>query len=303
MLRALLLALTAVLTVSCTAAGDLTTAETTTQDTTTQDTTPQDATPQEATPSPAEESVEPSSPTLTPTPAASPPPSSGSCRVLRPRDLNTVVNDTPTVPCKQRHTAVTFHVGKLPAGAVEGATSSGDDKVEAAAERMCSREFSDYVGGTRGNRMLTSLRSTFFLPDAEQFDLGARWVRCDLFAYADDTALAELPGRLKGALDNADLRADLGICSRVSPKHPKFMHIICTRDHQWRAVSRVRLGKEQAKFPGGPELSDQAAAACRKVVRNYLDTREAFSYGFEVPRRESWADGDRFGFCWAETPE
>ena len=153
--------------------------------------------------------------------------------------------------------------------------------------------------------MLTSLRAAFFLPDSEQFELGARWVRCDAYASAsaDDARLTELPETLEGALDNARLRAELGICSRVSPERATFRHIICTRDHHWRAISRLRLGSVDAAYPGGPQLRRTGSHRCKDVARDYLDARDGFSYGFEVPRRKAWAGGDRFGLCWAQTTD
>lgn len=285
MLRALLLSLVLVLTASCTAATDLAS----------------DPGSSETSASPSEKASQTATPS--PSPTADPPPKAGTCRLLRPADLNTVVNDSEPVPCSRRHTSVTYHVEELPAKVARTASSPDDDRVEDVAERVCSQQVNDYVGGKPGDRKLSSLRTTYFLPDAEQFEMGANWVRCDLFAYAADGRLAELPGRLEGALGDESSRANLGICSKVGPDHERFEHIICQRDHNWRAVARVRLGPDNAGFPGPRQLSDRARSECEGRVRDYLGTDDAFSYGFEVPRREAWQQGTRHGLCWAQTSD
>jgi Septum formation len=65
----------------------------------------------------------------------------------------------------------------------------------------------------------------------------------------------------------------------------------------------LRLGPADAGFPGPKQLSDHARSHCEGRVREYLGTEDAFSYGFEVPRRESWKQGTRHGMCWAETSD
>jgi len=292
----LLPACTLLLTVSCTTANELVADDS--------------ASPTPSSPSAVESPGAQTSPKPTardaPTTAGSPtattsPPRVGSCRRLQQSDLNSIVNDARDVPCRERHTAVTYDVGELPDPLADRATSPGDDRVEDAAQRICRRSFGPFLGGSAEARTLTSLRMTYFLPDSSEFAAGARWVRCEMFAYAAGGKLAGLPADLEGALDDDERADNLGTCSVVAPDHPRFQHIICTLQHSWRAVGFTRLAGPQATFPGPQALRTRASQRCEEMVREFLDTRDPFSYGYEVPSRKSWSGGNRLGYCWAQT--
>jgi hypothetical protein len=238
----------------------------------------------------------------TPTPEPEPPPGDGTCRRLSVKDLRTVVNDDPEVPCRRRHTVVTFDVGRVPASARD-ALSPADAGVEFAADRMCERRFRDYAGGDFADRRLSMLTPTYFLPSSEQWALGARWVRCDVYAYATPSRLAELPADLKDALERDRVSDDLDRCSPVSPSSAGFRHVICTEPHEWRAVATEIVGKPNERYPGRSTVQDRARDQCEGPVRDYLGTQESFSYGFEVPQRDTWSEGDRVALCWARTSQ
>lgn len=242
-------------------------------------------------------------PSQNPAPAPEPPPDEGDCRRLSADDLRTIVDDSPTVPCRLRHTVVTFSVGRLPASATRDALSSSDERVESAADRFCRDRFRDRLGGDRTDRKLSMLAATYFLPSTEQFALGARWVRCDAYAYATPTKLADLPPSVANALDRDRLSARFDRCSAVSPSHRRFRHVICAQPHAWRAVATQRLGEKGERYPGRRTIQNRARDRCEGRVRNYLGTEGAFSYGFEVPKRAAWSEGDRLGLCWARTTE
>ncbi len=251
----------------------------------------------------SESPTAPSSPSGPASPSDDPKaaPKQGDCRALSADDLTTVVDQTQPVSCEKTHTAVTFFVGELPPSAVRGATSSGDDRIEQTAEQLCAKRFPGYVGGSADDRALTMLQPAYFLPDAEQFRSGARWVRCDLYAHESGNKLAELTGDMRNALRQPKVRNQFAICSTKAPDQRGFTHSLCGDPHKWRAVSTLRLGKDKAKYPGENELRARAKKDCEEPVRDWLNTREAFSYGFEVPRKSGWAQGERIGYCWAKT--
>jgi hypothetical protein len=240
-------------------------------------------------------------PEPSPGPSLEPPPEEDTCRELSVDGLRTIVNDDPALPCRRRHTAITYHVGELPAAVAENAISTGDSPVEDAADRLCSREFRDYVGGSRTQRRLSMLTPTYFLPSDEQFALAARWVRCDVYAYATPSELSALPRDLGGALERERSRNSFTRCSPVSPSEQRFRHVACTQPHRWRAVATQTVGGQNERYPGASTVQDRALARCENPVRRYLDTDASFSYGFEVPRRDAWAEGDRVALCWAQT--
>lgn len=237
------------------------------------------------------------SPTASPDPA----PEAGDCRNVSVRGLRSIVNDDDPVRCRRPHTVFTFYVGRIPARAAEDALSSADENVENAADRICKSRFNDFVGGTGGDRRLSMLTPTYFLPSTEQFTIGARWVRCDIYAYATPDRLLRLPTPMKNALERPRVRDAVQRCSPVSPSAANFGHVACQRPHHWRAVAIRPLGKPREDYPGPRTVQNRAQDRCEAPVRSYLDTQGAFSYGFEVPRRKAWSEGDRIGLCWART--
>jgi hypothetical protein len=241
--------------------------------------------------------------TQSPTPEPDPPPEKGECRGVSIEQLQTIVNAEPAVPCSRAHTVVTFHVSRLPQEATRDAIAPADEEVEAAADQTCRERFRDYVGGNATDGRLTMLTPTYFLPPSEQWNFGARWVRCDVYAYATPDRLADLPPTLKNALERDRVRDDFARCSPVSPSSRRFRHVICQERHGWRAVATRPVGGEKERYPGARTLQDRARDKCEGAVREYLGTDEAFSYGFEVPERDAWAEGDRIALCWAQTRE
>ncbi|MDQ4085187.1 MAG: septum formation family protein [Actinomycetota bacterium] len=240
--------------------------------------------------------------TPSPSPTPQPPPEEDTCRRVSAEALRTIVNDDPAVPCARRHTVVTFHVGRVPAGARD-ALSAADAAVEVAADRKCSRRFRDYAGGTYADRRLSMLTPTYFLPSGEQWTLGARWVRCDAYAYATPTRLADLPRSLEDAFERDRVSDRLTRCSPVSPSAADFRHVACEEPHRWRAVATENVGNRDERYPGRGTVQDRARNRCEEPVREYLGTQESFSYGFEVPQRDAWSEGDRVALCWARTSE
>jgi Septum formation len=242
-------------------------------------------------------------PSATPTPDPDPPPKVGACRRVSIAGLRTIVNDDRPVRCRRPHTVVTFSVGELPRSVTRGATAASDSGVERAADRICRSEFRDEVGGDRTIRRLSMLTPTYFLPSSEQFELGARWVRCDAYAYATPDRLADMPRNIVGALDREIVQQRFSRCSPVSPSDAQFRHVACFVPHQWRAIDTRQLGPPDEAYPGRTTMQDRARAQCEDVVRDYLGTDESFSFGFEVPQREAWEGGDRLSLCWVETSQ
>jgi hypothetical protein len=236
----------------------------------------------------------------TPSPKPQPAPAEDTCRRVTVKALRTIVNDDPQVPCRRRHTALTFHVGRVPAGARDS-LSAADAAVEFAADRMCRRQFRDYVGGNYADRRLSMLTPTYFLPSSEQWTLGARWVRCDVYAYATPNRLADLPRSLQDAFQRDRVSVNLSRCSPVSPSAARFRHVACSEPHQWRAVAITNVGDPDERYPGRGTVQSRAERQCEQPIRAYLGTEEAFSYGFEVPQRDAWSEGDRVALCWART--
>jgi hypothetical protein len=257
--------------------------------------------PPPAAPTSSAGAAQPRPSTPAPAPTREPPPEEGECRGVSVAQLRTIINDEPSVPCGRPHTVVTFHVGRLPKAATRDAIAPADEQIEAAADRLCQARFRDHVGGSRADRRLSMLTATYFLPPSEQFNAGARWVRCDVYAYAAPRRLAELPRSLEDALERNRAADRFGRCSPVSPSSPRFRHVACQEPHRWRAVAIRTVGRPNERYPGLRTVQNRARDRCEAPVRTYLGTQEGFSYGFEVPQRDAWARDDRVALCWART--
>ncbi len=125
------------------------------------------------------------SPVTTSAPAT---PQVGECRGPISQEIFAADTDTrPTVPCDQAHGSETVLVGQLPAAVAalpqeQAAALSNHSPEMFPTLDQCTEEFDRYVGVSRigpdavrrGN-----LSMAFFVPPAEDWARGARWVRCD----------------------------------------------------------------------------------------------------------------------------
>lgn len=209
-------------------------------------------------------------------------------------------NDSRPVPCSKRHTAQTYHVGRLDT-VVDGHLLAVDSEMaQRQVERTCPRKLVEYVGGSSEARALSRLEAVWFSPTIEQSDQGASWFRCDVVAVGRPSTLAPLPppARLRGILDRSDALAEVGLCGTAAPGARGFERVICSRRHAWRAISTIEISGG-AQYPGIAQVREAGERECRERVQAATGSPERFSYGWEWPTREQWRAGQRFGYCWA----
>lgn len=115
-------------------------------------------------------------------------PRPGDCRGPITREIIEAVSDLrPTVPCEGPHGSETYFVGELPAAM---ATLSHPQVSELAddfpAKRQvvdeCERENDRFVGVKRlaaDAIRPDNLDWAFFIPSSDDWEMGARWIRCD----------------------------------------------------------------------------------------------------------------------------
>jgi len=227
------------------------------------------------------------------------PPAKG-CYVLGFDAATAPTNDNRPVPCSKRHTAQTYHVGRLDT-VVDGHLLAVDSQVaQRQLERTCPRKLAEYVGGSPEARALSRLKAVWFSPTIEQSDQGASWFRCDVVAVARPSTLAPLPPPrgLRGVLDRADALDEVGLCGTAAPGARGFERVICSRRHAWRAISTSGISGG-AQYPGVSQVREAGESECRDRVQAATGSPERFSYGWEWPTREQWRAGQRFGYCWA----
>jgi len=225
-------------------------------------------------------------------------PPAGACYRLDFDEATAPTTDSPPVSCRKRHTARTYHVGRLDT-VVDGHLLAVDSRLaQRQVERACPRELADYLGGSAQTRALSRLEAVWFSPTIAQSDDGASWFRCDAVALSESGKLAPLPRRLRGILDRPDALDELGLCGTAAPGERGFERIICSRRHRWRAMSTIGI-PGGASYPGVAAVRDAGESDCRDQVRRATGSPERFSYGWEWPTRDQWRAGQRYGYCWA----
>ena len=226
------------------------------------------------------------------------PPPDDACYRLGFEEATEPTNDSSPVPCRRRHTAQTYHVGRLDT-VVDGHLLAVDSRLaQRQVARTCPRVLARYLGGSAEARALSRLEAVWFSPTIEESDQGASWFRCDVVAVAGSGRLAPLPRRLRGLLDDPDALDRVGLCGTAAPGARGFERVICSRRHAWRAMSTIPIADE-GPYPGVEAVREAGESTCRNRVREASGSPERFTYGWEWPTRDQWRAGQRFGYCWA----
>lgn len=241
----------------------------------------------------------PTAPTTATTPPARPAPVAGACRQLTYSTISRYSNTTPSVACTKPHTATTFAVRRLPATVDVVGVSIGNKSVQQAASKVCRDAYTTFIGGDPVRRALSRLSVTYFLPMQLEFNRGAHWVRCDVVALATPNSLAELPdGDLEGFLDKPAALEQYGVCSAGPPGETSSVLVMCAGDHTYRALTALRLGTDETRYPGERVTRTQGQQRCATYIANKLGSAGGYTYGWTYPTPADWATGQRFGYCW-----
>ena len=240
------------------------------------------------------ESSESSTPSETVPPDPGPRPEVGECHALSFRQAVAVVGRTEPVPCRRKHTAETYFVGRLEAGDARrehpprrlrrGAASGAYDvRVPAPpAPRPPPREL-----------RLKMVQAVWFTPSPKHAEAGADWFRCDVVAVASPKKLLPLPRRTKGWGD----APVVAMCATAAPDTRAFRRVACGAKHAWLAVATVDLTGR--KLPTQAAIADRMESTCRDAARSRADDPLDFTWSQESPTEEQWQAGQRYGICWA----
>ncbi|MGH3506712.1 MAG: septum formation family protein [Nocardioidaceae bacterium] len=247
------------------------------------------------------ESPGPPTKTASPPPPPPDPPRVGECRKLTYDDISRFSNDDRPRSCKRYHSAYTFAVQELPGDVAFDGVTIDNDAVQREAATSCQDAFVDFIGGSARTRTLARLSVTYFVPEQRGFDLGARWVRCDVVGLQHESSLAPLPRGLEGILDDPDALDEYGVCSRGEPGASGFRLVMCRADHDYRAIEAIRLGGTDDPYPGVSVARDDGRSQCEDIVAGRLGVGGGYTFGWTYPSPEDWSNGQRFGYCWLET--
>ena len=229
-----------------------------------------------------------------------PAPEDGSCYRLTLEDAARPTNDSRSVPCTERHTARTFHVGRLDV-VVDGHSLGVDsERVQRQLAETCPAELATFLGGDEETRALSRFEPIWFGPTLEQFDAGADWFRCDVVAVGGPDELLTLPSdqRLRGILSRPGALDTYGLCGTAQPGAEDFERVACALPHSWVAISTIPIAGGD-RYPGVEAVREAGDESCSDEVRARNDLVLEYTYGWEWPTAEQWSAGQRYGFCWA----
>jgi len=227
-------------------------------------------------------------------------PELGACRVLTPEDVAQPSNATRTVECARPHTAQTYAVGDLPDDLADA--SYDDQEVGQFAYATCAEKFERFLGADESLVLRTVVSWAWFRPSEKAWDKGARWYRCDIVGGSEDSdEFIELPttarGLLQGRLDDRWLVCAAGATVTDAPKIP------CTEEHQWRAVTTIKLGEPGDDYPGDRVVEVTTRDYCSDSVGAWLNYPVDYEYGYTWFHEAEWEAGNRRSVCWAKTSD
>ena len=226
-------------------------------------------------------------------------PDLGACRLLTVDDLAQPSNATQVVACGEKHNAMTYAVGPLPAS-LDDATYD-DASLGTFAFKACTAKFMKFVSADESLAMRTILSWAWFRPSQQAWDDGARWFRCDVVGGGDQTKkLVDLPANAKGLLLRAD---DAWLVCAAGPTVDGSVKVPCSQPHDWRAVSTIKLGETEDPYPGDHVSEVTTRDYCSKSVAAWLGYPVDYDYGYTWFHEPEWDAGNRRSVCWAKTSQ
>ncbi|MFF2299579.1 septum formation family protein [Arthrobacter sp. NPDC058127] len=141
-------------------------------------------------------------------------PAVGECHlIVSPEQFDAVSEPSPPVPCTEAHTAQTYKVARVPAPLSGRGTRPGQQELKALTTRLCEVATLRAYLGARERDGTTGLAIAAYAPSRDDWERGARAVRCDVLLAADDGTPQTTTLDLKGVLAGHDSAA-LRLCYR-----------------------------------------------------------------------------------------
>jgi Septum formation len=226
-------------------------------------------------------------------------PELGACRVLTPEDISRPFNATEAVDCSEEHTAETFAVGTFPRNLADGAAVD-DPQLGAFIYQTCSGRFQKFLGGDESLVMRSMLTWAWFRPTKAAWENGARWYRCDVVGGSETSEeLSPLPKTAKGVLlgkpDDEWMSCANGETVAGSEKIP------CSEPHTWRAVTTIKVGREEDPYPGERLVEVRTRDFCSDSVGAWMNYPVDYDFGYTYFHEAEWKAGNRRSICWAMT--
>ncbi len=225
-------------------------------------------------------------------------PKVGVCRNLTPEDVGKPSNATKTVDCAEEHTAETYAIGPLP---LEFADVDYDDEgLSAFALRTCSTAFERFLGADESLVMRTVVSWAWFRPSEKAWDEGARWYRCDAVGGGDQSkGYVALPKTAKGLLLGKP--DDRWLVCAQGPTVEGSVKVPCTEEHDWRAVTTIKVGLDTEPYPGDRLVEVKTKDFCSDSVGAWMNYPVNYEFAYTWFHEAEWEAGNRRSICWART--
>jgi hypothetical protein len=206
------------------------------------------------------------------------------------------------VDCATNHSAETFYVGDLRGNFANPAKASPREIGREFARNCTMERMNTYLGVSQGLPLRT--RIFMFLPSAEQWQAGERWVRCDV-AMRSGLELQKWRGPLSELIASSPASTfqyctpSVGFIEWPDPVRTRAQRCT-TPKKQWILVGTPKLGEPAAKFPGQRNAERRARDRCAKFRDTYPGgKRKADRNWFYIyPTSVGWDRGERNASCW-----
>ncbi|MDQ0029543.1 septum formation family protein [Arthrobacter bambusae] len=168
-------------------------------------------------------------------------PAVGECHVIdSPEQFDGVSEPSPQVACAAAHTAQSYKVAQVPAPWSGRGTRPGQQELKALTARMCDvASLRNYLAAGQRDGT-TGLAIAAYAPSREDWERGARAVRCDVFLVANDGVPRTTTLDLKGVLAGPDSAA-VRLCYRQELVDGKLgydgVDVPCTEPHTAEDIS------------------------------------------------------------------
>lgn len=227
-------------------------------------------------------------------------PELGACRLLTPDDVAMPANATRTIDCEAKHTAQTYAVGPLPAEFDDAGYE--DEGLGTFAYALCTDKFEKFLGADESLVMRTVVSWAWFRPSEKAWDEGARWYRCDVVGGGEQSEeYVPLPDDAKGLLLGRP-NDDWMVCVAGEAVNGS-VKIPCSQDHDWRAVTTIKLGEPDDPYPGDQLVEVKTRDYCSDSVGAWLNYPVDYDFAYTWFHEAEWQAGNRRSVCWAKTTE
>ena len=205
--------------------------------------------------------------------------------------------DRHLVACAGEHTHEVYYAAGLEEGPDE--PYPGPELGERVSE-TCATGFAEYVGLLRPESVLEVV---LYLPDAEEWTAGERYVTCVLYRPGPVSTLADLEESMEGAAGRVAWPAEPGTCYSATYASPRYAEPLdCESPHAYEVVGTVihPAGPDEP-FPDPADLAGFIDQACTEALVGYADDALArdVSSGVLPFEATEWDLGQRSAPCLA----